>query len=494
MMTPKLYSSIPPTGTSGRVVMRQHSLSRLVIAMLLFGLSVAAAGAQPSGLRIVSSSNRTQSISQYGITWYFDTEVEFGKFVNGDYWVIGPVTITDIDPPWQEGRWGYRHGTMLNATGGNQGLDAYLDPTYGTIRYDSSLNIEVNPGFPITIEGDNSVISAIGVPEESTQKRLRPMLKTVAVLTVLSETPFGDAFRPPYVGTEKTQYRWSNVDITLLPSFAPVADTPSIDGYINRLRRPWFVTASGWQGRYMHPQDNMPGNYHRDIGRFLSQASVLLMMDVPDREELLKHYIQVGIDYYATGQNMEGTSAQWQWPVIFAGIMLGNNHMRDVYLTGDRHPSNQARAMWQLYRLPHENRSAVVSQIVPGGDEMVTWTNNTAAWRQDISPADEYHQEHLHPSEWNDAPGSLWTRETYRRINSPAYVGFAAAAAVMGAQDRFYRAVLFFDYAERWKEEDLSDPSHDVFSDQGYTIDASEYGSSTSRFVDNFWQLYYPKE
>src|SRR4030042_5064348 len=38
------------------------------------------------------------SISQYGITWTFDKEYQYGQFANGDYWVIGPVKIVKITP------------------------------------------------------------------------------------------------------------------------------------------------------------------------------------------------------------------------------------------------------------------------------------------------------------------------------------------------------------------------------------------------------------
>ena len=38
------------------------------------------------------------SVTQYGITWTFDKKVPVGQFINGDYYVVGPVTITAIDP------------------------------------------------------------------------------------------------------------------------------------------------------------------------------------------------------------------------------------------------------------------------------------------------------------------------------------------------------------------------------------------------------------
>ena len=38
------------------------------------------------------------SVSQYGITWTFDQPARAGRFVNGDWYVVGPVTVKAIDP------------------------------------------------------------------------------------------------------------------------------------------------------------------------------------------------------------------------------------------------------------------------------------------------------------------------------------------------------------------------------------------------------------
>lgn len=443
---------------------------------------------------IALAQTMASTVSQSGITWNFDRDYLVGQFITGDYWVVGPVTITQISPGWN----GSRHGTMINSTGADQGLDAYVDPTYGSIRYSASLNIESGDGLPVTVQADNSVISAIGRPtsEATSAGRLRPMLKSIAVLTVLSEEPPPDAFRPSYVGTNKTIYRWSEVQQNLwrLPNRAPVTGAPSVSSYVSDMQSPWaLLTVSGWQGRYFHAVDNMD-SYHREVGRTLGAASVLLMMDVSGRQELLRHYIQVGIDYYAVSQNMAGTSAQWQWPVIFTGIMLGDDDMRDVYLTGNRHPENLTREEIQLYRLPGENGSTVNSSIVPNDSSRTTWTGSTAAWWQD-GPANCYYYEHLHPSEWSSVSNSqscsqgLSTRETYRRINSPAYASMAIAAAAMDARTYFPRSDLFFDYAERWMREDLSDSVHDVYRNS-YTSDETEYGSTTKDWADAYYERY----
>jgi len=37
-------------------------------------------------------------ITQYGITWKFDADVEVGQFANGDWWVVGPAPLSSR--PW----------------------------------------------------------------------------------------------------------------------------------------------------------------------------------------------------------------------------------------------------------------------------------------------------------------------------------------------------------------------------------------------------------
>ena len=39
-----------------------------------------------------------ESVSQYGITWIFEKPARVGKFIGGDWYVVGPVTIKSIDP------------------------------------------------------------------------------------------------------------------------------------------------------------------------------------------------------------------------------------------------------------------------------------------------------------------------------------------------------------------------------------------------------------
>ena len=41
---------------------------------------------------------KQRSVTQYGITWTFEEEASVGRFITGDYYVVGPVTVVAIDP------------------------------------------------------------------------------------------------------------------------------------------------------------------------------------------------------------------------------------------------------------------------------------------------------------------------------------------------------------------------------------------------------------
>jgi len=44
-------------------------------------------------------AEQAREVPQYGITWQFDRPHTVGRFVTGDYWVIGPVTVVSVTPP-----------------------------------------------------------------------------------------------------------------------------------------------------------------------------------------------------------------------------------------------------------------------------------------------------------------------------------------------------------------------------------------------------------
>ena len=52
----------------------------------------------------------TDTVLQHGITWKFQEKVRVGRFVNGNYDVVGPVTVVAITPRPESGR----NGSVLN--------------------------------------------------------------------------------------------------------------------------------------------------------------------------------------------------------------------------------------------------------------------------------------------------------------------------------------------------------------------------------------------
>ncbi len=67
-------------------------------------------GTPPSGAVVVYTKDNApatpkldalplkESVSEYGITWTFEKPARVGQFINGDCYVVGPVTVVKIDP------------------------------------------------------------------------------------------------------------------------------------------------------------------------------------------------------------------------------------------------------------------------------------------------------------------------------------------------------------------------------------------------------------
>ncbi|MHC4406237.1 MAG: hypothetical protein ACYTG0_41925, partial [Planctomycetota bacterium] len=52
-----------------------------------------------------------ERVTQHGITWTFEQPARVGRFVNGDYYVVGPLTITRITP---SPLWGDEVGEIID--------------------------------------------------------------------------------------------------------------------------------------------------------------------------------------------------------------------------------------------------------------------------------------------------------------------------------------------------------------------------------------------
>ncbi len=158
-----------------------------------------------------------QSVSQHGITWTFDRPVEAGRFVNGDWWVLGPVTVTEISPASVDGM----HGSMLNPP---IHRDVAFDRRIQRNTYNEEDNVALQ--LPLPIAKPASLLSSISLLED--RVRDNPQIDTIAVLTVLMERPPPGSLRPPYQGDDKSiPGNLADVNIDILRRLPPVEAAPT---------------------------------------------------------------------------------------------------------------------------------------------------------------------------------------------------------------------------------------------------------------------------
>jgi len=384
-----------------------------------------AAAAEPA------AADSKQSVSQYGITWTFSTPAEVGRYVTGDWWVVGPVTVASVDPaPRQD-----RNGSVVNPpAGGAQGYDRRM----------AGFKPELRASFPLAMKPGHSLVSTASVektgvktPDTVKGQYCRGPLRTAVVLTCVKDVPAADAFRPAYVGTWKEQFRASQLRRDALPRLKPPAKVPGLAGYERYLERIWLDHQREWVNRKMHPLENMP-DYGREITNIVSDVALLLLLDHPDGrdEPLLLRYVQKGIDYYGTAQSNGdlwvangGHNSGRKWPILFAGLVLDHEGMRHV------------KASFQEDQQTYHGKGF--------GGKTVLWT---ITWKNPNARHEE-----VDPRTWNtfgDKKGNNGKKaEGYRRLNGPTWVGQALAARLTGMVDAWDHKA-YFDYVDRWWSEE----------------------------------------
>ena len=278
------------------------------------------------------------TITQNGITWGFDREVESGTFANGDPWVVGPVTITSTRPepilsvmnlgagicagdytdrdcndrcdadypdmaslctvsgaPDAQGdclcQLG-RNGWQSNPAAGR--VTSAFDSRVGNQAFDHRLI----PAVPYTAQPGESLIK--GVSREEGLEDERPSLSTAAVLTVVAEPPpdgGATVFRPPYVGTDKPYYRVDQLRTELLPSLPPLADMPSWAAVEELVRYVQVEHIAGYPGVIIRPEQHLY-YYAPENGGRRAEVALRLMIDEPleNRLPALIYFVQAGID------------------------------------------------------------------------------------------------------------------------------------------------------------------------------------------------------
>jgi len=394
----------------------------LVVLSLL--LSAVAADAETSGgTPKPEDGDHVMQASRHGVTWVFDGEYRAGRYANGDWWVVGPVTITEIDPATTVEGW---HGSMINPSPRDGGRLGYGPVHANTYVADKN----VAKQLPLRVRPGSSLVSTIG-KEDTTAV---PGIETAAVLTVVDSAPAPDAFRPPYSGDDKTSY-FTETDLRyeLLPRLDPVEGTPDIAQMATNFERVWLDHRPGWSGRKIHPSSAMP-DYGRDLASRLGEGSLMLMLDFPDqaKRDLLVNYVQIGIDFHGIvedgGENNwhpDGGHAQGRkWPILFAGVMLDDETMAAIGQRDDVHFGEDAQTFY------------VTQTDVDRGVGYTTSDIGLAEWgiRHATDPSHD---------------DANWGASYRRCCTANSWGGHVLSARIMGLQDAWNHDALF-DYTDRY--------------------------------------------
>jgi len=395
--------------------------------------------------------NLTDNISQYGITWTFDKEYEYGTFVNGDYWVIGPVTVTNVNPAWN----GITHGSMIDPD------PSIISQGYDTRAYNYQESVRVV--FPAVISSNKSLISVRGL-DTCKSGGAGECLSDAAVLTIVDKPMPSGTFRPAYINTTKKFYTVSQVDYSLLPNFTSPGNLPN---YSDVMKRVWLDHGPKVSGAVIHPKNNMQP-YPRDSSVQVSVMSMLVMLNISEKQEFTNRLIQLGIDLYSISlkngdafRAYGGFGSGRKWPILFAGIMLNDNDMKNPpeYVPGSSSIKKFGEDGHTFYGQP--------TSTYPGGKPLFGQICSYNNGNYCNSSGDK---------DCRDPLGIGDGCEYRDCCTSFTWVGQALAARLMNAKE-LWGWPAFFDYTDRWvlEEENKTSPH--------------PYGND---FIEYMWKTYCP--
>ncbi len=446
-------------------------------------------------------------VSQYGMTWTFDKPARVGRFINGDWYVVGPVTVQAIEP---KPLWGaeipkreldhmdkerkeeqrVRNGFMVNP------------PPQMRVAYDSGVRNWFDPALiqklPVVLNPGDSLVSTISMPKglvlhaqlrnkiERGSEDSSP-IRTAAVLTCVNGPQPADAFRPAFCNRQQRIYLARNLKRELLPRAAATQSIPGIQRYARFTQRPWVGTCFfGFE----EPVENMP-QYGLEYGRVAGICALLLCTDLaPEQKEpLLVNYVQVGIDL--GGMIRAGHPGWTCWgghgsgrklPIVFAGLLLGDDqlaHINKSFPTASFGEDEQTAygECWTGAKVVFAGHSGI---------DTATGVGRARARGQPWGP-----YEHRPPSEWKEGQN---TSESYRRCcTSVGWVAQALALRLLHAEDAWNHSA-FFDYVNRWMGENDAQFVKAIKQATGQDHDKewARQGQAWDAFVNEMWARHRP--
>ncbi len=459
-------------------MMWRYKIICLIAFSVWMGCCPVASSTAYSDIPSLSTSNR---ISIDGITWEFTESVKIGRFVNGDYYVVGPATVKAVTPkPDRE-----RNGSVLNLPidPSRSGFDSRVEGRRFDERLRANVPIQLKPGDALISSISVEEMNSLPVPLRPSEKAKSPV-RSVSVLTCLANPVPSDAFRPSYCDREQKIFLARQLRRELLPRLSRQGIPFKLEsGYQLTLKdfarmfeRPWLEVCFFGLDAAIEYQPT----YGREVGRAVGIASLLLCLDFTraEKERLLIPFVQYGIDLWGIGRAgyrgwlaHGGHGSGRKWPIVFAGLMLGDEAMQSPNKTLPALKFSED--MQTMYGLGWTGAKALYAGHIgkEGNKEQPGWG--------------EY--EHLPPTEWQADIG-----ESYRRCcTSVAWVGQALAARILQAE-KFWDRPAFFDYVDRWMTEDDAEQVATIKKVRGWDFSnsAGRQKQAWDPFVNAMWARY----
>ncbi|HUB06531.1 MAG TPA: hypothetical protein VMB50_06005 [Myxococcales bacterium] len=467
-----------------------------------------------AGLQTVSS------LTKDGITWTFAAPVQAGQFVNGDYYVVGPVTVSAIDPPPNDpgldAGVAYVNGSAVDlpAADSKSPFDSRLEGNLVDWWFDPALR--AYPPLSL-VPGDALVSSRSLGPGFLTDGGLPNIMRSGdlsaspvasdSVLTVLAAPASPDAFRPSYCDRQQALFHANDLNRALLLSLPPPNPsapngTPTLATFEGYLRRPWIDLNPFL---FDVPSEYMP-DYGMEVALVDGYVALLLQLNFPaaDKVNLTNYFVQYGIDLWGCVQigygwpAFGGHRSGRKLPILFAGALLGNQDMQNVSAL---YPNQFGEDMQTVYvnAVPDAGTTTWEGATVMYGGHYGVDADGTPVSAGLYGP-----YEQLQPTQWPTDPGdgNIQLGEAYRRCcTSIAWVGEALAMRLLHLES-VWNYPAFFAYVDRWMYEPGDAQNvQTILSETGYDYTASwEAEGQTAgflqgefpqyTFVDDMWHAY----
>ena len=425
-------------------------------------------------------------ITRHGITWTFDQPRPVGRFVTGDPWVVGPVTVVAVNPapgPVEVGAASHEVKSRYGVTAlrddhrMRNGSMIVRRPSRGQ-AYDSRLTSydpELAFVFPLRLPVGRALVSTVSHVEFpttvlhadmmwSSEKRAALALRSAAILTCVAAPPPSDAFRPAYAGDGRAPRRFSDLRWARLPRLAPpLASLPAVERYARYLERPWLDHLESWTLQHLGPSENQ-ANYGREFSRITAVSALLLMLDLPreQQEPVAIGLVQLGLDLAGlaeAGRVWSPDGGHWigrKLPILVAAELFDDDSLRRIVGSG----------------IFSEDRQTYYGR---------GWVGQTALYQIGLHGRARPPHEHKPPQEWSEGDKLA---EGYRLTVSGAWPGAALAVRLLDAQ-AVWDHDAFLDYCDRWMS--VADP----YVERRFGIARPvEEGRAMDAFVNAMWRQY----